>query len=51
MYVKASLRPQEEEEDDGKVAAVDDEGGQIGREGGDSRTRIDPNPAHICDNV
>ena len=32
-------------EDDGKVAAVDDEGGQ------GPFSDIDPNPVHICDNV
>ena len=32
-------------EDDGKVAAVDDEGGQR------PFSDIDPNPVHICDNV
>ena len=42
---KCSSQLQSKCEDDGKVAAFDDEGGQR------PFSDIDPNPEHICDNV
>ena len=46
MFNPTSVLPNSKaKEDDGKVAAVDDEGGQ------GPFSDIDPNPEHICDNV
>ena len=46
MFNPTSVLPNSKaKEDDGKVAAFDDEGGQ------GPFSDIDPNPEHICDNV